>query len=239
MEIFSIEYALLAVQVALLGVVTPELRAVVVDLEQERSKEAGVLYMRFYYDGKITEELEELWSCAVTEASADLGADCFVDDEIERLDFPQEIPLRGRYAYLRYEDFSLSKEVRLTVQGMSNNSNSLLWKRRKAQKRKFSLEKFPLAYALLAMQTALLGIVAPSLRAVIVDFEPVTKVLYVRFYHHGEVSEELIALWNLAIVEASEDLVTKHTLDKRIERLDFPQKIPFHGEYAYLRKEEP
>lgn len=234
METFSIEYALLAVQAALLGVVTPELRAVVIDLKREKLKESTA-YICFYYESEISEELEELWRCAITEASANLGADCLVDDEIERLDFPQEIPLRGRYAYLRYEDFSLSKEVQPTVQGVSNNS--LLWKRRKAQKRKFNLEKFPHAYALLAMQTALLGIVVPSLRAVIIDFEPVTKELHVRFYYHGEVSEELIALWNRAIVEASEDLITKHTLDKRIERLDFPQKIPFRGEYAYLRKE--
>jgi hypothetical protein len=100
MEVISIGYALLAVQSALLGVVTPQLRALVVDI----CKETPLLYLWFYYDGEVSEELVALWHCAITEASASLGPDCLLDDGVERLDYPQEIPFRGRYAYLRKED---------------------------------------------------------------------------------------------------------------------------------------
>ena len=100
MEIFSIAYALLSAQNALLGVVTPELRAVVVDVDKEQE----LLYVRFYYDGNVSEDLIELWRCAITEISADLGPDHILDNGVERLDFPMKIPLRGRYAYLRKAD---------------------------------------------------------------------------------------------------------------------------------------
>ena len=99
MKTISIDYALLAMQSALLGVVTPELRAVVVDVNPHESW----LYIRFYYHGSISEEVEELWQCAMTEASASLGTRCFVDEAVERLDYPNEIPMRGRLAYLRKE----------------------------------------------------------------------------------------------------------------------------------------
>jgi hypothetical protein len=99
MKIFSIGYALLAIQRALLDVVTPELRAVVVDV----CKETHLLYIRFYYDGEVVEELVDLWQCAIKEARVDLGPDCVLDDRVERLDYPKEIPFRGRYAYLRKE----------------------------------------------------------------------------------------------------------------------------------------
>ncbi|HEV3270270.1 MAG TPA: hypothetical protein VGZ69_06455 [Candidatus Rhabdochlamydia sp.] len=63
--------------------------------------------MHFYYEGEVSEELIELWQCAVTEAS-DLESNWELDDRIERLDYPQEIPSRGRYAYLRKEPSMLS-----------------------------------------------------------------------------------------------------------------------------------
>ena len=99
MEIFSIGYALLSIQRALLQTVTPELRAVVIDV----SKEEQLLYIRFYYDGKVSEKLIDLWECAITEASADFGPECLLDAGVERLDYPQKIPFRGRCAYLRKE----------------------------------------------------------------------------------------------------------------------------------------
>ena len=34
---------------------------------------------------------------------ADVGPDYLFDTGIERLDYPQEIPFRGQYAYLRKE----------------------------------------------------------------------------------------------------------------------------------------
>jgi hypothetical protein len=91
--------ALLAMQKALLRIVTPELRAVVVDLNNK----SECFYIRFYYDGPVPDELIDLWECAVTEASAGLDANYSLDDGVERLDYPKQIPFRGGYAYLRKE----------------------------------------------------------------------------------------------------------------------------------------
>ena len=99
METFTIPYILLAVQRALLSVVTPKLRAVLIDLNQEER----IFYASVYYDGEISEKLVDLWECAMSEAGADLGI-CHTEEyTIKRLDYPQEIPAGGHYAYLRKE----------------------------------------------------------------------------------------------------------------------------------------
>ena len=90
---------LLATQRALLGVITQELRAVIVDLDNEKN----VVYIRFYYHGEISEELIDLWDCAITEVIAAMDLEYVLDQGIERLDYPQKIPVRGRYAYRRKE----------------------------------------------------------------------------------------------------------------------------------------
>ncbi|MCX6989856.1 MAG: hypothetical protein NTX49_02140 [Chlamydiae bacterium] len=91
--------ALLATQRALLDVVSPELRAVVVDIDKDKFE----FFIRFYYDGEVSEGLIDLWSCAITEASAGLDPLYGLDNRIERIDYPEKIPFRGRYAYLRKE----------------------------------------------------------------------------------------------------------------------------------------
>lgn len=209
MDTLSIEYALLSTQKALLDVITPELRAVVVDFNNREQ----LLYLRFYYHGEVSEELIDIWQCVITEV--DLGPDCKLDDGIERLDYPIPIPLRGRYAYLRKENFSPSICKAQSV----------------------SMEIVPIAQGLLAVQSTLLGVVTPELRAVIVDFLQEEQLLYIRFYYDGEISEELIKLWQCAIIETSFGLGIEHKLDGKVERCDYPQIIPFQGRYAYARKE--
>jgi hypothetical protein len=91
--------ALLCTQRALLRAVTPQLRAVVVDLDNDEI----VFYIRFYYDREVSDEEIDLWQCAITEASAGLDPIYDLDNDIIRLDFPEKIPAKGRYAYLRKE----------------------------------------------------------------------------------------------------------------------------------------
>ncbi|MBS0619888.1 MAG: hypothetical protein JSS61_00305 [Verrucomicrobia bacterium] len=93
--------ALLATQRALLDVVTPELRAVVVGIDNNKIE----FYIRFYYDGKVSAELIDVWSSAIAEASAGLDPFYGLDEGIERLDFPNKIPVPegGRFAYSRME----------------------------------------------------------------------------------------------------------------------------------------
>jgi hypothetical protein len=38
-----------------------------------------------------------------TKAALELDLNCVVDAQIERIDYPQKMPVRGRYAYARKE----------------------------------------------------------------------------------------------------------------------------------------
>ncbi len=215
MEQISIEYALLSAQRALLDVITPELRAVVVDV----CPDDDLMYMYFYYDGEVSEKLIDLWQCATAEASAPLGPVCFLDYDVVRLDYPAEIPLRGCFAYLRKEP----------------GENGLRFP--------LKLEERPkceclVADALLAVQSAMLGVVTPELRSVVVDAPQGEHFLYVRFYYDGEVSQELIDLWQRAILETRMDFGPEYQLDGAVERVDYPQEVPFRGRFAYFRKED-
>lgn len=92
-------YALLATQRALLGEVTPNLRAVVIDLIPEEKK-GGIF---FYFHGEITETDFDVASCAITEITASFPVGYSFAEHIERLDAPAKIPVYGRLAYLRKE----------------------------------------------------------------------------------------------------------------------------------------
>ena len=95
----SIGYALVVVQDALLGLVTPELRAVVVDFDKEKP----LLYVRFYYDGEVPQNLLDLWQSSIEKMGVNLGPNCLLDGGIERADCPKMFPFRGRFAYFRKE----------------------------------------------------------------------------------------------------------------------------------------
>jgi hypothetical protein len=213
MERFSAEYVLLAIQSALLGEVTPALRAVFVDVDSEQE----TFYSCFYQDGEMTEQRIEALECVVTEASADLGH-CLIERRITRLDYPQLIPIRGYCAYMRREgDGSklLSGELPQVV-----------------------ISEPTVAYALLAMQRTLLGAVTPELRAVVVDIDKEPLGLYVRFYCDGPISESLHHYWESVQKEAHLFFGFPCALDAQIERMDYPNPIPFRGRYAYFRWEE-
>ncbi|VHO04265.1 polymorphic toxin type 50 domain-containing protein [Candidatus Rhabdochlamydia sp. T3358] len=259
MEVSSTGYALLAMQCALLYVVTPELRAVVIGI----CKKKKILYMHFYYEGEVSEELIELWQCAVTEAS-DLESNWELDDRIERLDYPQEIPSHGRYAYLRREPNMLSQNVSevpiiitreikdfkekigVFISPVSEEKVSTSWGVIHTTKDESHIipakpasykikEITPIAYALLAIQRALLGLATPELRGIVADIQD--QELYIRFYYDKGISYEIFESWEFAITKVIADMGSDYLFDTGIERLDYPQEIPFRGRYAYLRKE--
>jgi hypothetical protein len=89
-------YARLSIQTALLGAVTPNLRAVTVNIDEELK----ILTVIFIYHGEISDELFDLASVA----SAEIGMlEYELDNRIERLDYPEEIPDKGVLVYLRKE----------------------------------------------------------------------------------------------------------------------------------------
>jgi hypothetical protein len=104
MDRFSMAYALLATQQALLGIVTPELMAVEVSLSFEDEK----LLTTFYFDQKVSEEILELCSAASTEVSANLC--CFSENRFAYLQANDKISPRGQLAYLRLQPSGLDNE---------------------------------------------------------------------------------------------------------------------------------
>lgn len=92
--------ARLAAQAGLLGAVTANLRAVVVELEQEKKH----LLIYFYYDGEINDQIYDIASSAITEITAYFLPEYSYEEHIERLDFPSPIPGSGVLVYERYEE---------------------------------------------------------------------------------------------------------------------------------------
>ena len=89
----------LSSQVALLGVVTDNLRAVNI------SSDASNIYVYFYFDGEIPEEDADIVS---TEIISDIDRDeegnvLMIETIIVRLDYPNEIPDTGFRVYQRKE----------------------------------------------------------------------------------------------------------------------------------------
>ena len=92
--------ARLASQTGLLGAVTANLRAVVIQLEPEKKH----LVILFYYDGDINARTYDLASIAITEITAYFLPEYSYEEHIERLDFPAPIPGSGVLVYERHED---------------------------------------------------------------------------------------------------------------------------------------
>jgi hypothetical protein len=80
---------------ALYRTVTPSLRAVTVDLDIKRK----TYFCRFFYDGPISKDDEDLAQLATAEASGSWTR----NSKCTRLDYPKAIPQQGALAYLRYE----------------------------------------------------------------------------------------------------------------------------------------
>jgi len=218
----SIEYTLLCIQGGLFDAVTPDLRAVVFDLYEDRKR----LFLRFYYDGDVSEEDIEGWNCSITEASSGMGIRSD-NEQIERLDFPKPIPFLGPnegggyLAFLRLEPGSAELDPARIVHLNPMEED----------------DPYPEAYALLAASNALLGKISPELRAVIVEVPPGTTLFNIHFIYDGESLSEKIRLWESVGLEICSRMDPKYTCDIKITRIDFPQKISGPGRCAYFRKE--
>jgi hypothetical protein len=88
--------ALLSVQRALLGAVSPAVRAVVVELQ------GSALTVTAYFDGEVSEDDIESFSCVEAEIMADFPEQR-VEVRCDRRDAPQMIPAAGIWAYQRRE----------------------------------------------------------------------------------------------------------------------------------------
>lgn len=203
---------LLDVQRALLGAITPSLRAVSVDMDLANKK----LLLFFFFDGKISEKLFDLASVAATEAGVSLP-EYFTDDQLIQLDLPQEIPFSKKLVFLRKESHmpAIQKE----------NFSSLFQ------------QTSPSVILLLELQQALLGKVTPELRLVAGGVNTDQKELDFYFIYDGKISDENFDLASAAIREASQAFPGYKT-NAHIDRIDSPHPRSAHGNRAaYLRKE--
>jgi len=82
---------------ALLGRVTPNLRAVYITFENE------IIVLTFYYDKEPTEDEFELANLADTDFISDLP-DSESDFRVRTTPYPMKIPNQGFCIYHRYED---------------------------------------------------------------------------------------------------------------------------------------
>src|SRR5262245_54432559 len=89
--------ARLSAQRALLGEVSPALRAVVLSVNN------GIVEVRCYFDGPVRPQDEESISCVETEMIADCGPGEEVKARCIQLDAPKPISDEGLWVYYRQE----------------------------------------------------------------------------------------------------------------------------------------
>ena len=89
----------LSTQRALLGRLSPEVRAVTVE------SDGGRAVLRVYHDGPLAPETEDEFGDAVTEIMADVPSDepPAVQAEFERVDAPSQLEMSGWPVYARKE----------------------------------------------------------------------------------------------------------------------------------------
>jgi hypothetical protein len=186
--------ALLEIRAALINEVAPQLRAVTVDVDQKSKK----LILYFFYDGEISDELFELANLAGTETNY---ADYLNSEHIIQLDYPKEIPVRGRLAFLRKEPH---------LPNFKKESRAYLLKMTSVQ-----------VVFLLDFQEALLGKVTPALRIAAGEVNTEQNRLIFYFIYDGPISEEENNLAMAAMQEVSVSF-SGYQVESHIERIDFP-----------------
>lgn len=254
----STRYALLATQNALLGVITPELRAVVVKTDQCKN----IFYIRFYYDGLISEDQIEEWNCAITEATADLTLHS--DEEINRIDYPHPIPIHGSLAYLRKEPYmplgrsvlhsdfiskreliNFKKPIGIFLKPGNLESFPTYWgivhygekgsHIIPARPEMAVINQYRESYSLSSIQRALLGRVTPELHNVITQVAPNGDHVFIRFYYDIPAPASVIQEWECALSEVIADFGSGFSFDVAIEYISEKETPFFKGRYAYLR----
>jgi len=90
---------MLSAQRALLGAVHPQLRQVSIDADETKK----LVSLRFEYDGKPKEEVQESCSCAATEVIANFSAPWDIFEEHISVSIPFELAPLRYVVYLRAE----------------------------------------------------------------------------------------------------------------------------------------
>jgi hypothetical protein len=211
----SLYVLLLSLQEAVANFVTPELRAIeFVVIEKKRG-----VFLRFFYDSEITEEINDLVSTLTVEVDTYSTELVFLGYEVIHLDSSKPNPIQGDLAFLRYE--------RIMPKFERKNYGFLLKEKDYPQ----------YAIYLLDMQQSLLGRITPALRHVGIDINPERKRLVAHFIYDGEISEfdQQLAI---SAIEDSRASFFEYEMESFIERIDYPGEMHHYGKFlAYWRQE--
>jgi len=211
---YDLIYTLLSVQRALLGHVSPLLRAVTVDFIENLE----MLDLHFFYHGEIDDELFDLASCTCVEADPGTFPYIINEDIVVRVDYPKVIPITGRLVYLRHEPISFEFQQKSVIEYVN-------------------IPILPESFLLLLLQEALLGKVTSNMRRINVEIEEENKTLGFYFIFDGAISTQDKELADSAMTEAAKPFHGYH-INKYIKRIDFPEPITKCGKRAaYARNE--
>lgn len=247
---------------ALWDEVTPQLRAVTVDL----CDKTKTYNMCIYYEDHASETQLDLWDCVICEASADFSFAYKTNQSITRMDYPTPIPQTGRLVYLRKEPLksyraqNICPEIKVTRVFKSQktahhrfinpvnlktypSSLELIQiidgkdKKKTARPLEYMIEINYEAYAQLSLQKALLGKIIPELRTVITEVKEGSHHVFIRFFYDTPLIEDILLEWEEALSEVMADFGEGFTFDMALVLLPYPSPIPFQGRYVYIKKE--
>jgi len=206
----------LSAQIALTTNVTPNLRAACVKVEGvSENNERETIVGAFFFDGEYSDDEGEMVDIAVTEISCDfpwMENNEFRDSDtqIQRIDYPQEMPLFEELVYLRYEP-------------------GLEMYRKRLKRETFSEVSY--VTIRLSLQNALLGRVTPNLRDIIVNKRDQNFVVYI--YYDKDPSTQEMMLEKLIEADLQEDFsaLCKENgmaIETKILTLNYPQRPSGH-----------
>jgi len=89
----------------------------------------------------------------------------------------------------------------------------------------------------LSIHRALWREVIPSLREVILKWEPGDEQAIIRFYHSGEITDEIESHYSCIHTEVDADFIDDPKTDFEIIRCDYPNALPKQQHVIYSRKE--
>lgn len=229
---------------SLLGEITPNLRAVTVNIDVSKL----AYWIVLFYDGAIDETLREDALNAIDEFMEDLENDLFatcrlnilfnnISEEITRLDYPKIIPVQGRLAYLRKEPkFCLDHAIEpLFKYDRDVNIGQMTT----TLEPKIFLEKYELSlrrYMRLIAQEALLGEVTPNLRAIAIDWSETDNYIYLFFYYDSEITEVEKQDVSIIVQKTAVGFCGQTKIIEKIIQIKSTAPIPKHRELVYLRK---
>jgi membrane-associated HD superfamily phosphohydrolase len=210
----TIRYPVLSVQRALIGAVTPNLRAVFVENAEEN------FILTFCYEQVPSSEEEELASVADTEFIADFP-DSQTEFKIIIVPYPQQMLLEGQCVYKRYEPLLNGEIAKLEASYLDSQ--------------KSNREK-NITQLLLSANIILLGKVTPSLRVAFIG-EINDKLILTLCYEQALslVEEKIAALAEIEFMSLFPP--PQFNAEVKIIVVHPPQKVVAKGRCVYKRYE--